>query len=253
MHSKRGQIVIFIVIGLIVLIAASLIFTVGSNLTEKRLISAQESSTATLEVDPIQKFTQDCIELVSEEGIIIVGKQGGYYKLTDNYLKTKRVNISYHYILGNKLTPPKSTVEHEIRAYIEENIESCINGFENFKSKGIDIKYEFSNTNAKINQENIEIFSETKLEISRDNSKTKLPFVKLTIPVRLGYILTVSEILAHLEAKEPEWLNLPLMNNHDLQIDILSHNSTNNVYYIQDGKSKIREQPYIFMFANKLT
>ena len=64
-------------------------------------------------------------------------------------------------------------------------------------------------------------------------------------------MLTTSKMIVGKEVAEPGWIDTKFINIFDFQIDLYSYNATNKVFYLMDGKYKIKGQPYVFLFANR--
>ena len=75
--NRRGQLTIFIIIGIVLLFSAALItFIRQSVVLYKPPVEVAE--TVATELQPIQKYVTECLEIVAKEGIRKAGMQGGY-------------------------------------------------------------------------------------------------------------------------------------------------------------------------------
>ena len=76
---KKGQITFFIILAIVLLIIIiSLIFLTKSVLMKKIEQETKISEETKLNIQPIKNFVDACLEKVSKEALILMGKQGGY-------------------------------------------------------------------------------------------------------------------------------------------------------------------------------
>ena len=170
--QKKSQITLFIVLGIIIALSAGSYIYFRATMEEVRiepeLIAAKETPIA---FNPVEVFVQDCIEDVSEDGIRLLGSQGGYASLERAgmdigisptqgsavaLVKGSELKIPYWFYLesDNKCTGKcdfatklpelykgvPSSIEAQLEAYIEDNLKVCLNSFSALKSKGYQIE-----------------------------------------------------------------------------------------------------------------
>ena len=97
-NSKKGQITIFIIAGVIVLLLAGIIFFIGPQL------QSEDISDVPLEAQPLKLFVEECLSSTAIEGIRLAGIQGGYVDIPEFALETDYSTIAYYYDQGkNKI------------------------------------------------------------------------------------------------------------------------------------------------------
>ena len=123
--SKKAQITIFIVIGVVLLIFAG--FILYYNLSSKEVES--EIGLIGLDTSPVQSFIESCSSHVLADGIKFLRYRGGYYNLPEDstLFSLNAVPYYYHFSRGD-LSPSQEDIEMELSAYIEDNIEYCLKG-----------------------------------------------------------------------------------------------------------------------------
>ena len=78
MKSKKSQITFFIIIGLVLLIIIGLIYYLLNYIVESKVRSeAEESQNIGTEFQAINDFITTCLNQVTKNGLITLGKQGG--------------------------------------------------------------------------------------------------------------------------------------------------------------------------------
>ncbi len=115
---KNAQTTIFIIVAIIFLSVIIGIFLL-KNSDQKSIYSN----------DPVYQYIQSCFEQTSEQGLLLISMQGGYYSLDPNqesvgYLFFK---VPYYFSLGKENIPSKRTIEKELEKYIENELNDCIN------------------------------------------------------------------------------------------------------------------------------
>ncbi|MBR9676624.1 hypothetical protein GOV04_00595 [Candidatus Woesearchaeota archaeon] len=76
--NKRGQLTVFIIIGIILIVSTALIFFIRSQITDSQKFEEPTLETVPTEYQPLQQFITQCLQTTSKEAIIKIGMQGGY-------------------------------------------------------------------------------------------------------------------------------------------------------------------------------
>jgi len=143
---KRGQVTIFIVVGLI-------IFSVFAGITlllKQTTLSSLPTEKVPAEVAPVKSFVENCLEKTAHEGLYLLGQQGGYYELeqespelfyfnlfpiiyAENNSRLEPVLRPYYFSEQGKNFPSLQKIESELSKYLQENLPFCLNQFNDFK------------------------------------------------------------------------------------------------------------------------
>ncbi len=85
MVKKRGQVTLFIIVGIVILFSAALLFYIRGEVEEKELGFEEEPKIAKVptELLPVKEFVESCIEQVGKEGLASAGQHGGYVNIDD--------------------------------------------------------------------------------------------------------------------------------------------------------------------------
>jgi hypothetical protein len=76
-HNRKGQVTIFIILGILILAGAVFLFVLSSALRTSQLETAQEEIlTGVFEKEGLRIFVEDCLADGIEEGLILIGSQG---------------------------------------------------------------------------------------------------------------------------------------------------------------------------------
>jgi hypothetical protein len=134
MNNKRGQVTIFIIIGILIVAGVVLFFTLRGQVTDEE----DKGSSVSGEINPTS-YMKTCVEDKVEETIFVLSRKGGYmnHPLNINFMftnegkywnitylcytdKDEKCNIICPSVIGN--------LESEIKKEVEEEITSCFNG-----------------------------------------------------------------------------------------------------------------------------
>ncbi len=143
---RKGQISIFVIIGVVILIVGLLFFVF-------RATSVEQPSTiigAPAGLQPVYLAVQNCLEKRAESGINLIGMQGGYI-----YLPEKFVDLNYTGVAfgrdRKKLLPSKAEMQTHLELFIDES--SCnLSGLKQF-----DIKFDDVSSSVEIMQDHVQI------------------------------------------------------------------------------------------------
>ncbi len=219
MLKKRGQITLFIIIGIVIL------FTVGFAIY---MIQKPVFKITTKEETPIESYVRQCIENVGERGITVLASQGGYINVPDSIRANVRSYLAlvpggepiipYWYYRGQNNVPTTEFMQDQISAYVMIMIKSCIQNFEPFKQEfdiselgeiSVDTVIGDRSVLIKLNYP-IDVKDKVKGQVLRINSFSG------EIPVSLGRMVSLAKKILATENKqtffENETINLMAMN-----------------------------------------
>lgn len=135
-QSKKAQVTVFIILGIILLIAIALII-----LLQQEIIKIPTEDLIAVQKGAVETYITDCITDIGEEALLLAGKQGGYIEVPDRYTEdlTWSIQISpfMHVPLwanGAQIDQPSlEQIKVQIDDYIEENVPACLFGPEVFQ------------------------------------------------------------------------------------------------------------------------
>src|SRR5512136_1318664 len=84
--TKKGQITVFIIIGILLLAAIGIYIYVSGQQAKAPIEAAQvQVAEVATEVQPIQDFVTQCLYLTTKQGLEMLGARGGYIQPTQRY------------------------------------------------------------------------------------------------------------------------------------------------------------------------
>jgi hypothetical protein len=133
--SKKGQVTIFIVLGLVILISAILIIVLRSE-----IISIVDEITPTSK-GKVETFISSCIEDIANEALELIGLQSGYLNVPpqilqdgSQHLKLSPVIVVPYWAYGPNLNIiPLSKIKEDLDRHIEQNLRGCLLDSESFQ------------------------------------------------------------------------------------------------------------------------
>lgn len=134
MYRKRGQVTIFIIVGIILMFSVAL-FLYFRNIS----IPLSELEDVPSAYTPVQNYAQACVGMLSKRAIVLLGVQGGYLQLPqkiasnpDSYVSivpNGEIKLPYWYYHGESRVPSIKEMENAIATYVSTNLMSCLQNF----------------------------------------------------------------------------------------------------------------------------
>ncbi len=227
--SKKGQVTLFVIIGIIILIAAGIFFTLRimfQQPSEQQIIS--RISEMPVEFQPINDFVESCIAKTGKDGIKAIGFHGGYIDLNRYGIKANSLNptesrailfnpkdedsgVAYwHYFksdneceyncecgseqpfLYKKQGSPN--IETQLEDYVDEKLEECLDEFRVFEQQGFDVKV-LSDVETTVNVRNNDVlfYVQYKIEAKKDEIEFEIDEFIKSVPVELEKIYELAE------------------------------------------------------------
>ncbi|HLC96921.1 MAG TPA: hypothetical protein VJH97_06385 [Candidatus Nanoarchaeia archaeon] len=135
--QKRGQITVFIVLGLLILIVVMYFIFIR----EKSILGTEEILP---ELIPVKSYIETCMANLGNDAVTTLGLNGGYLYFPldieanpDSYLSrspTPEFKNPYWWYDGTESIPSISFMEGQLSQYISLNLRDCLNDFEAFNN-----------------------------------------------------------------------------------------------------------------------
>ncbi|MCA9487989.1 MAG: hypothetical protein KC516_03440 [Nanoarchaeota archaeon] len=237
--NKRGQVTIFIIIAIIVVVLGILFFIFRDSL---RINSTPNY------VDEVSLFVQDCIEESGSSVIYEIGRNGGYFLGPE---KSTSSGVPYYLYQGRDFMPSKEKIEREISQYFNLVLPLCVNNFEKFSD--LEINYSRVQAITKILSDKVVISVNYPITIKKGEDSNYLKdFGDQEFLAEISKIyFSAGEIVE--DMKEDPEICLSCLSNialdNDLKIDIEQPSSSILIFKLRDENSKLGGSPFEFYFA----
>ena len=207
MHKKRGQVTVFIIIGIIMLFAVGVFFYIRNMIPEKPVF-VPEKTTA------VHEYVQTCMKDIGIEAVNILGMQSGYTEIPErialnpySYIaldKERVFKLPYWYYKGENRMPTLNDMEEQVNNYMNERLLVCLDNFSVFE-KQYNIKTTSDiKTETDIGSENviIKVFYDVEIADKQNKQTIKATNYITEIPVRLGRVYELAKKIMISENKD---------------------------------------------------
>lgn len=255
MFQKKGQITLFIILGIVLVVTFILVFYLFQNNADKGDTEIQQIQSFESSISPINDYVESCIESVAKDATVWIGNHGGYFEIPayddDNY-----EGIAYYFYINRNSMPSKELVEKEFSKYMDWQLFFCIRNFVDFEKMGFEIEQGEINTTTIIRANTILFNVNFPIKISREqNTKQLVSFQGSMDNVRLSTIYDVSKLITYGQMEDYNSVCLSCIVDwgieNELDIDLSRLDNNSLLFTIRDYNSIIEGIPYEYRFANK--
>ncbi len=188
--ARRGQITIFIIIGIILLFAVGFVIYIATIYPGLNFVTPKET--------PLGTYIGACLASVTKDAIVQLGTQGGYIQIPKQVSINDRAYYSFApgvdpkiplwYYRGNPTYPYIDTMQDQISQYVLGNIDSCLGNFTSFRDQfNLQLKGN-ATVNTTITNSNVITILNYPLQVTdkQTGSITDVTSVSRTLDVKLG-------------------------------------------------------------------
>lgn len=192
--GRKAQVAIFIIVAIVLVVGVVVFFLVRNNF----------SVSLPKDMEPVYDYYLSCIEQTTEEGINLLGEQGGYIYVDDlEFVTGSRYRpfssqldflgqpVPYWmYVSGNNLlkeqVPSENGMEQELESYISERIGEC--DFSDFERQGYLIYFEDDDVSVdvEINDLNVDVSVDNEFSIFYGEESANVGRHRLDVDSKLG-------------------------------------------------------------------
>lgn len=249
---KKGQVTLFVILGIVVLAVIGLgIYFKGSLTQQAAQAQLAEKAVVQPEVQEIYDRIFDCADKMSKESLTLIGLQGGYYQApTDSIpVEGEGISIAIGYDKGNNKLPSLEQIRAQLETYVSTMMPLCIdlstyNDFTFTQSVPV--------TRVDIMDNAVKFDVAYPIIAKKGGSVYDLgKSSKLSYMVRLKRIHDISQKIISREVNEPSSIDVNYMLDLGVDVDILPVEEGQVVYLLTDDESRLDNMPYVFMFGNR--
>lgn len=247
--QKGGQITVFLLVGIIILVLAVTTFYLISYVQKERVQQERDLPLVIPYKAQISAFVESCLRETAIPGLFLLGRQGGrIYPERDNILTTTEDTISLAYLNGERVRE-KEDMEQDMNKFIEDFIETCTADFTSFQALGINIKSEEPEVTTTIFPEDIRVTLHYPLKIISGEDSFTIQDFEARLPVRLGKILSIEEEIITEHQQNPFLYDLSSYAQKEAVVVVLPFDTETTLFSIYDQKSILNDLPYYYWFA----
>lgn len=267
MADNKAQITVFIIIGIAILTAFSILFLIreqsGNLLGEG---SFDEGSFQKGDIESVRGLVQDCVDQTSKDAVFLAGRQGGYTYLEDSvngYLSCQSCfkihgfeNVSFGYLSdkGNVLVT-KQQMLRQISKYVENTLPYCLDNLKVFTEKGFSFDDADISAETTLPEKAVSVLVNYPFILRKGESLSEMGYFESIIPVDLNKMYDASSFLINYVATYPgkEFSDAFFSEGFDrfsLKYAVNQLTTGNeNFYILNDSVSVLYGKEYIFVFA----
>lgn len=247
--NKKAQITVFIIVGIIILVIIGLYLAVRRETIKEEITPSLELAVEEVpsEFRPVTSLVENCLTQIAKEGLTKLGERGGFIDLVRNGIITKEdttnsdavqfskgsdYSVAYWWHLrsdnecsGNcrftiipenelylKKKSNKVSIESQLEDYINENLRSCLNNFQELQAQGFKVEEKGDvKATVTITQNDIIAYIDYPIQAEKAGTQDISKFF-VRLPLNLGKIYDIAKSLTDMEGEyhflERDVLNL---------------------------------------------
>jgi hypothetical protein len=188
--NKKAQVTIFIILAIVVVAGIVLYFVVGGF----------SGDVVPGDMQPVYDYYISCVESSVEEGIALMGGQGGYIEVPEFEPGSPYIPFSsqlsffgqpvpyWMYVSGNNLlkeqVPTKAMMQQQLGKYVEDRLTAC--DFEDFEAMGYDVYIEPGVVSTIINENSVEVGISNPVTIFKGEQSVSVNSHEFSVGSKLG-------------------------------------------------------------------
>lgn len=263
MRYKKGQASIFIIIGIVIIIAGGVFY--AANLGKGNTLDALG---AREDIKPIEFYMDNCLITTAKSSLPSLGRAGMYYNLPIESLPVIQVDIDPYYerggfspsidvkpfymIFNDSLVPSMDRILEEMQVRLKEEFLKCMNNSDFWKSGYI---LELGNITSEVNMsyESIVFRIKNAGKVHKGEAVTELADMSYILDYNFIEKYLIVIMFFYEQTKEPEYMQLGLLTNlaYDNNFTFETYNIGNNVIQYDLVFDDYMPGPFIYSFLVK--
>jgi len=241
--NKRGQVTIFIIIAIMIVVVGILIYLYSPKI---------KSTLGFEEKNPVQ-FIEGCLKEDVETAVSKLSLRGGSMN-PENYVLYGDEKIEYlcytnQYYISCVMQQPmlKEHIENEIKNEIKSKADECFDSMkESFKARGYNVNLKKGPINVELLPKRIVTTFDHVLTLTKDSSETHEKF-KIVLNNNLYELVSIANSILNMEASFGDAETTNYMNYyHDLKVEKKKQTDGTTIYILED-----RNKGDKFQFASR--
>ena len=235
--QKRGQATVFIIIGIVILVAVFLVLFLRGGFIAEQISPEEAREVLASQVAPLEVHVEECISKVAPDGIKTLALQGGTFK-PRNFRQYNGTNVEYLCYKEPGVTTciqkplTRANVEAEISDYVKTQIFTCLNlnQFEQGNRFRLDTKE--INVNTRIDDNRIQVNVDYPITLSRSGVETTVEEFSSNLRLPLGKLIDLTSEIINSEISTGEFDNIDYMIRNRGEIIVERHTPFPDEIYV---------------------
>jgi len=249
--QKRGQVTIFLIMGIVILAVFASIFYITSLVQKEELKAEAEELPVTFRAKtPVQSLVESCLRNTAIPGIYLLGIQGGviYPDEPELILLTENNIINYGYLNGiNQFSERK--MERDLNRFLEESLPSCLD-FSILEDQAIIVEERGElKADVKIRNRDLRVDLEYPLDVTIGGDVSHLEKYSVLVKIPISELIAEAEKIIEQHKQNPGQINFGFLATLDTFVSVLPYSDDTIIYSVSDIQTVIDGAPFTFMFA----
>lgn len=201
--DSHGQVTIFIIVGLVILLLAGILVSIRFfAMAGKPAPGAQNIQEASLSTAPVQTFVEACLKQAAEEGVLFLGRHGGYYDLPE--LADPDLAMPYYFYEDRNALLPREELQQQLSVYLQQELFFCLKNFVPFRQQGYDVTYGNKDIRVELSDADARIQLYFPVTLASGTSAKTVAEFSTTIPTRIGEIHGMIAEFLSMQEQQPD-------------------------------------------------
>jgi hypothetical protein len=240
--SRKGQISLFIIIGIVILAGVILFFAFRPTQVEEVQV---------YDIDGIEPFVESCLRSSVEDAISLISLQGGVL-VPQDFLQTEYATIDYVVKEDTKSLVPITSIESDISRYVNDAVRECTNNFTVFTERSIAVEEGDVTATSVVSENGVSVAINYPLRVQVGSTTKNYEQFKVDVTSNLKKAYDIVNEISDKTIEEPEYVDLTYLSELG-DIEILPETDNEIVYSVNFGdysflaavKFKVNEAPII--------
>lgn len=250
--EKRGQVTIFVIVGVVVLILAALVLY----LREEQGFLVAPADFLSSQLQPLQLNIEECVTQAVAPGVTFLGKQGGSFSPSNYRLyQDQKVRYFCQNIPGKNeclnVIPPLESITTELGTYLSLQVNNCVDRELLNSLSGVEVSGTQEVTvDTQLTEGLILVTVDYDITLTRDEATVSLPTVKKSFDAPIEELYFVARDIVQEQARVGNFDQLVYMLNkkgaYEINLDkpfpdtiymINKKNSNYQLWFAIEGES----------------
>lgn len=237
--GNKGQITLFIIIGIVMLAIVAVVVVMRFTGPEQGV---------NVNVASVESYVDNCLEKVAIDGLWLMGTQAGYIELPEDFVSTNYSDIPVLYDKGVLNSLSRHELENELNIYINEFLPFCTNNLEPFRDQFNIIAGE-PVANSTINKDNVIINLNYPITLKVNEVTREIKEFSTRFEFRAGNDFDIVEAILISIGDNPDYIDFTLLQSFDVNVTLIPYDGTMFVYGIEDPFIERGNDRFKILFA----
>ncbi len=248
--KRKSQVTLAIIAGIMIVLIIAAIFYIREYVIREKIagghLTSEEFEKDTL---AIQNYVEDCVRDVGYNGLVLLGKQGGYIDVPN---PVRYEDTSILYLDSINIQPSLNQTKKWLMRYVDENVKKCSN-FDIFRERGFKIVDGDVESWVDYSDTTVRLDVNYPITMKREGNEKKIDSFVVDYDIRYRRVFELaSQIINRVMTSEFRFSKpLELVNKSDFEVDYRAIGSDSLIFTITDPYAYESGIYYKFDFAAK--